>query len=43
LKLILLTVLLSALTARAAEPVSVDQVRAELDRQLQEMVSSALP
>lgn len=43
LKLILLTVLLSALTARAAEPASVDQVRAELDRELQAMVNTSLP
>jgi outer membrane protein OmpA-like peptidoglycan-associated protein len=43
LKLILLTVLLSAIAARAAEPASVEQVRAELDRQLQEMVTSSLP
>ena len=43
LKLILLTVLLSAIAARAAEPASVEQVRAELDQQLQEMVTSSLP
>jgi OmpA-OmpF porin, OOP family len=43
LKLILLSVLLSASAVRAAEPPSVEQVRAELDRQLQEMVDSSPP
>lgn len=42
-KLGLLTVLLVAGALRAAEPPSVDQVRAELDRQLQEMVKSPEP
>ncbi|WP_239470653.1 OmpA family protein [Archangium violaceum] len=48
LKLALLTVLLCASTARAEDPVSAEQarterVRAELDRQLQEMVTSSPP
>ncbi|WP_158502143.1 OmpA family protein [Vitiosangium sp. GDMCC 1.1324] len=43
LKLCLLTVVLSAGASRAAEPPSVEQVRAELDRQLQEMVNSPAP
>ncbi len=40
LKLTLLTALLCANAALAAEPPSADQVRAELDRQLREMVES---
>jgi outer membrane protein OmpA-like peptidoglycan-associated protein len=43
LKLICLSVLLAAVAVRAAEPPSVEQVRAELDRQLQEMVDSPPP
>jgi OOP family OmpA-OmpF porin len=43
LKLGLLTMLLFAGAVRAAEPPSVEQVRAELDRQLQEMVKSPEP
>jgi OmpA-OmpF porin, OOP family len=43
LKLLLLTVLLSAIAARAAQAPSEEQVRAELDRQLLEMVKSSPP
>ncbi len=43
LKLTLLTALLCASTALAAEPASADQVRAELERQLQEMVETPPP
>ncbi|HYO54605.1 OmpA family protein [Archangium sp.] len=43
LKLGLLTVLLAAGVVRAAEPPSVEQVRAELDRQLQGMVNTPAP
>ncbi len=43
LKLALVVGLLAAAVARAAEPKSVDQVRAELERQLQEMVDSPAP
>jgi outer membrane protein OmpA-like peptidoglycan-associated protein len=43
LKLTLVAGLLAAAVARAAEPTSVDQVRAELERQLQEMVVSPAP
>jgi outer membrane protein OmpA-like peptidoglycan-associated protein len=43
LKLALIVGLLAAAVARAAEPKSVDQVRAELERQLQELVQSPAP
>ncbi|HEX8439078.1 OmpA family protein [Archangium sp.] len=43
LKLTLLMALLCANTALAAEPASAEQVRAELDRQLQAMVDSTPP
>ncbi len=43
LKLALVVGLLAAAVARAAEPKSVDQVRAELEQQLREMVDSPAP
>ena len=43
LKLTLFVGLLAAASARAAEPKSVDQVRAELEQQLQELVDSPAP
>ena len=43
LKLILFVGLLAAAVARAAEPTSVDKVRAELEQQLQALVDSPAP